>query len=51
MPVVTRNRHGPGGPSPKDARPPETEELDLTSWESLEMTSILRWPCPYEVML
>lgn len=29
---------------------PEKEELDLTGWDSLEMTSVLRWPCPYEVI-
>lgn len=39
----------PGASPPRAVRPPEKEEVDLSGWDSLEMTPVLRWPCPYEV--
>lgn len=48
--VATRSkRHVPGASPPGDIRSPDMEHFDLSGWDSLEMTSVLRRPCPYEV--
>ncbi|CAM9640751.1 unnamed protein product, partial [Ectocarpus sp. 12 AP-2014] len=49
VPIGNSNKRGQFSSPPRSIRRPELDEVGLSSWGSLDMTSILRWPCPYEV--
>lgn len=49
VPIGDSNKRGQFSSPPRSIRRPELDEVGLSIWGSLDMTSILRWPCPYEV--